>query len=166
MRRIRNQAPRRGRMTDRVHTLTLLERLRRHEMAAEAGELATLRAQVATWENTRATLQERLNTEARIISIESAPYVGAFIRGIRNEEAQIDRDMAKVAPRVQELEIALAEQFRALATIRLALGEARNVLREAQAQREIKDTEEQALLRWAGTRSRRAPSGLRGTTSR
>lgn len=153
-------------MTDRVHTLTLLERLRRHEMAAEAGELATLRAQAAGWEQTRANLLKRLQTEARIISIESAPYVGAFIRGIRNEEAQIDHNLAKIAPRVQELEIALAEQFRALATIRLALDEARNVLREAQAQRETKDTEEQALLRWAATRKRRAPSGLRGAIRR
>lgn len=162
MQRIRNLAPRRGRMTDRVHTLTLLERLRRHEMAAEAGELATLRAQVATWENTRNTLLERLHTEARIISIESAPYVGAFIRGIRNEEAQIDRDLVKIAPRVQELEVALAEQFRELATIRLALDKTRQLLREAQERRETEDAEEQVLLRWAGTKKRCAPTGSRG----
>lgn len=162
MQRIRNLAPRRGRMTDRVHTLTLLERLRRHEMAAEAGELATLRAQVATWENTRNALLERLHTEARIISIESAPYVGAFIRGIRNEEAQIDRDLVKIAPRVQELEVALAEQFRELATIRLALDKTRQLLREAQERRETEDAEEQILLRWAGTKKRCAPTGSRG----
>lgn len=162
MQRIRNLAPRRGRMTDRVHTLTLLERLRRHEMAAEAGELATLRAQVATWENTRNALLERLHTEARIISIESAPYVGAFIRGIRNEEAQIDRDLVKIAPRVQELEVALAEQFRELATIRLALDKTRQLLREAQERRETEDAEEQVLLRWAGTKKRCAPTGSRG----
>lgn len=149
-------------MTDRVHTLTLLERLRRHEMAAEAGELATLRAQVATWENTRNALLERLHTEARIISIESAPYVGAFIRGIRNEEAQIDRDLVKIAPRVQELEVALAEQFRELATIRLALDKTRQLLREAQERRETEDAEEQVLLRWAGTKKRCAPTGSRG----
>lgn len=153
-------------MTDRVRTLTLLERLRRHEMAAEAGELATLRAQVATWETTRDALLERLHTEARIISIESAPYVGAFIRGIRKEEAQISRDLAKTAPRVQELETALAEQFRELATIRLALDKTRAVLREARAQRETKDAEEQALLRWAGTEKRGAPTGSRDKTHR
>ncbi len=136
-------------MTDRVHTLVVLERLRRHEMAAEAGELAMLRAQVATLENTRAELLERLHTDARIISIEAAPYVGAFIRGIRNEEAQINRDLAKTAPRVQALETALTEQFRELSTIRLALDKARDVLRDAQEGRDNKVAEEQALLRWA-----------------
>ncbi len=53
------------RMTDRIRTLALLERLRRHEMAAEARELGDLRSYVARLENTRTVLLEKMRTEAQ-----------------------------------------------------------------------------------------------------
>ena len=117
-------------MTDRLHTLSLLERLRRHEMAAEARELATLRAHVAVLERTRSDLLGRLKTEALTVTLESAPYIGSYIRAIRNEVAQIEKALEKVAPRIAALEQTVLDQFREISTIRLALNQTTRRIRQ------------------------------------
>lgn len=135
-------------MTDRLRTLTLLERLRRHEMAEEARELGIMRSHVAKLEETRATLLEKMQTEARIVTLESAPYVGAYIRAVRNEEAQLDRALATAAPRVAELEAAVLAQFRKVATLRLALAKTKAAARQDLAWREAVQSDAQTLIRW------------------
>ena len=136
-------------MTDRLRTLTLLERLRRHEMAAEARELGDLRAHVATLEGTRDLLLDKMRTEARIVTLETAPYVGAYIRAVRSEEAQINRAVTRAAPRIAELENAMLERFRALATVRQALDQARRTLHMARSAKEASASDEHTLIRWA-----------------
>ncbi len=135
-------------MTDRVRTLALLERLRRHEMMSEAGELAALRAQIAELERKRSDLLNRLRTEARIVSLEAAPYVGAYIRAIRHEVAQIDRALEKAAPRLEALEQEMAERFREIATIKLASERTQKELRQAHEAREALEADAQTLIRW------------------
>lgn len=135
-------------MTDRLRTLSLLERLRRHEMAAEARELATLRAHVAVLERTRSDLLMRLKTEARTITIESAPYVGSYIRAIRNEVSQIDKALEKVAPRIEALEQTVLDQFRDISTIRLALDQTKQRLRQVREAHETKEADALTLMRW------------------
>ena len=150
-------------MTDRIRTLALLERLRRHEMAAEARELGDLRSYVARLENTRTVLLEKMRTEARIVTLETAPYVGAYIRSVRNEEAQINRALTTVAPRVEELERAMLERFREIATIRLASEQTKKAVRQARDLKETNQTDEQTLIRWV-RRPRAAQTGLSGVT--
>ncbi len=135
-------------MTDRVRTLALFERLRRHEMMSEAGELAALRAQIAELERKRSDLLNRLRTEARIVSLEAAPYVGAYIRAIRHEVAQIDRALEKAAPRLEALEQEMAERFREIATIKLASERTLKEMRQAHEAREALEADAQTLIRW------------------
>ena len=135
-------------MTDRLHTLSLLERLRRHEMAAEARELATLRAHVAVLERTRSDLLGRLKTEALTVTLESAPYIGSYIRAIRNEVAQIEKALEKVAPRIAALEQTVLDQFREISTIRLALKQTTRRIRQIRDERESKEADALTLMRW------------------
>lgn len=135
-------------MTDWINTFALLERLCRHEMMAEARESVEMRSQVATLEATRANLLDKLRTEARIVRLEATPYVGAYIRSIRNEEAQINRTLAKSAPRIEEHETAMLERFRELATVRLAFDHSQTQARTARNWRESSQSDEQILLRW------------------
>lgn len=135
-------------MTDRLRTLSVLERLRRHEMALEARELGIMRAHVAHLDTARRELLDKMRTEARIVTIEAAPYVGAYLRAVRNEDAQIDRALAKAAPRVAALEASVLTQFRNVATIRLALAQAKAATKANRAQREAVQTDAQTLIRW------------------
>lgn len=135
-------------MTDRIRTLAVLERLRTHEMEGEARELAALRAHIARLQRARADLLDRLKNEARIITLEAAPYVGAYIRAVRNEVVQIDRALAKVSPRVDALEVAMVERFREKETITLALNRARKREHQARVRRETAETDALTLMRW------------------
>ncbi|MGY6695980.1 MAG: flagellar export protein FliJ [Roseinatronobacter sp.] len=135
-------------MSARIRTLAILERLKRHEMAHEMRELAALRAQIASLERTRATLLERLQTEARIITLETAPYVGSYIRSVRNEAAQIDRTLSKTTPKVEALETVMIELFREVETIKLARTRAAQTAREDRARREASEADSLTLMRW------------------
>ena len=136
-------------MTDRLRTLSLLERLRKHDMAAEARELATLRAHVAVLERTRSDLLMRLKTEALTVTLESAPYVGSYIRAIRNEVAQIEKALEKVAPRIAALEQTVLDQFREISTIRLALDQTKRRIRQMRDEREAREADALTLMRWS-----------------
>ena len=136
-------------MTDRLRTLSLLERLRQHDMAAEARELATLRAHVAVLERTRSDLLMRLKTEALTVTLESAPYVGSYIRAIRNEVAQIEKALEKVAPRIAALEQTVLDQFRGISTIRLALDQTKRRIRQMRDEREAREADALTLMRWS-----------------
>lgn len=136
-------------MTDRLRTLSLLERLRQHDMAAEARELATLRAHVAVLERTRSDLLMRLKTEALTVTLESAPYVGSYIRAIRNEVAQIEKALEKVAPRIAALEQTVLDQFREISTIRLALDQTKRRIRQIRDEREAREADALTLMRWS-----------------
>lgn len=144
----RDPRPRNRAMTDRLRTLSLLERLKQQEMAAEARELAALRAHVATLEGSRADLLAHLKNDARTITLESAPYVGSYIRAIRNEVAQIDNALAKVAPRIEALEQTVLDQFREVSTIRLALDQTRQRVRQMREAHEAREADALTLMRW------------------
>lgn len=134
-------------MTDRIGTLVMLERLARHALEAEARELAALRAHVSQLQRNRADLLGKLKSEARVVILEAAPYVGSYIRAIRNEVAYIDRAIAKAQPRLDTLEAAMAEQFREIKTINLALDRARKQQQQARDHREAAETDMLTLIR-------------------
>lgn len=134
-------------MTDRIRMLAILERLRRHEMESEARELAALRSHVVALQHNRAELLDRLRREARIITLEAAPYVGSYIRAVRNEIAHIDRALAKARPHLDALEAAMAERFREKETITLALNRAREHAKQARDRREAAENDALTLMR-------------------
>lgn len=140
-------------MADRRRALAVLERLRRHEMEEEARALAALRAEVVRLKGEGADLRRRLRDEARIVTIEAAPYVGAYLRAIRAEAARVDAALARAAPRVAALEEALSARFRDLRTVSLALDRARAADRAERAGREAAEAASVALARWARGRS-------------
>lgn len=148
-------------MTGHIRTLAILERLRRHEMASDARELAAQRVHVAELLRARASLLERLKNEARIITLEAAPYVGAYIRAIRNEVARIDRALAKATPRLDALEAVMAERFREKETITLALNRAQDEQKHERSRREALESDALTLIR-RGARLTRSIVSNRG----
>lgn len=135
-------------MTSRIRTLAVLERLRRNDMEEEARELAALRAHILQLNQNRTDLLDRLQAEARIMTLEAAPYVGAYIRSVRREVAQIDLALSKAAPRAETLEAEMAECFRDVKTLSLALDRATEQEQFEINRRESAEADEQALLRW------------------
>ncbi|MFO8126296.1 flagellar export protein FliJ [Yoonia sp.] len=135
-------------MTDRIRTLAVLEKLRRNDMESEVRELAALRAHIQRLRDNRSNLLNRLRTEARIITLEAAPYVGSYIRSVRGEIAQIDLALSKALPRADVLEAAMAECFCEVKTLSLALERATTQARQDSDRLASAEADELALLRW------------------
>ena len=131
----------------RINTLTVLERLRRHEMMADAYELATIRGHVAQLHDSRDLMLEKLKHEAHLVIPEAAPYVGAYIRAVRNEITQIDRALAQIMPRVEALEATVADKFRNIKTISLARERAESHQQHSRDQKEAAENDILSLMR-------------------
>ncbi|KKL79391.1 hypothetical protein LCGC14_2015340, partial [marine sediment metagenome] len=128
--------------------LNLLERLERHEMEAQSRKLGQLRDEMAKLEQRRDGLLEDLHNNAHVTGIESAPYVGTYVRSVRRSVAGLETAISGMTPQVQKLEEAVLDRFRSIKTFESA--RLRSAARDAadRAAREAADRDEMVLLRW------------------
>ncbi|WP_341212401.1 flagellar FliJ family protein [uncultured Limimaricola sp.] len=132
----------------RDRALGLIERLHRVEIEARAVELNALRDKMTDLERRSAETAEALARDGRIVSIESAPYVGAYIRDARAQIGALDRARADLEPQATALEDAMRESFREMKTVATVAARAKLRATQARAAREAADTDEMVLLRW------------------
>lgn len=116
-------------------------------MMADAHELATIRGHFAQLNDTRNLMLEELKHEAHLVSLEVAPYVGAYIRAVRNEVAQIDKALAQIMPRLEALEATVAEKFRDIKTISLARERAERHQQHIKDKKEVAENDMLSLMR-------------------
>mgnify|MGYP000359716130 CR=1 FL=1 len=133
----------------RIAALALLERLRRQEIEDKAREFGALRARLEHLEGARETLLDSLRRDAHVTTIEAAPYLGDFIRSVRNEAALLEAEIAQLSPRVAELEEAIRAEFGRMKTYETVRVRKEYQLRQHRQRREIEETEERVLQRWA-----------------
>lgn len=134
--------------TRRDRALGLIERLHRVEIEARAVELNTLRDRMADLERRSAETAEALARDGHIVSIESAPYVGAYIRDARAQIGALDRARSDLEPQAAKLEDAMRESFREMKTVATVAARARLRAARNRVAREAAETDEMVLLRW------------------
>jgi flagellar biosynthesis chaperone FliJ len=132
----------------RIAALELIERLKTHEMEGEVRELGLLHGRIDALEQERRALFGRLESEAHIVSIEAAPYVGNFIRAIREEIAARDREIDRLDRQAEKLEAAVREKYHEVKTFSVALEQTRSALARDRDRRAAAALEEQVSLRW------------------
>ncbi|MBB3713453.1 flagellar export protein FliJ [Limimaricola variabilis] len=132
----------------RDRALRLIERLHRVGIEARAVELAGINARMEELRRQSEETAAALARDGRITSIETAPYVGAYIRDARAQIGALDRAAEALRPQAEALEEAMREGFREMKTV--ATVAARAKLRAAQdrAAREAAERDEMVLLRW------------------
>ena len=91
---------------------------------------------------------EALARDGRITGIESAPYVGAYIRDARAQIGALDRARQELEPQAEALEEAMRESFREMKTVSTVAARARLRTARDRAAREAAETDEMVLLRW------------------
>ncbi|KAF0674660.1 hypothetical protein [Profundibacterium mesophilum] len=132
----------------RIAALALLERVRRHEMEDDSRALATLRGEIAELTDRGRALEGELHREAHAAGIESAAYLGDYIRAVRATLAGYEARISQITPEADRLETAVMERFREIKTFQsvrlagLAANAAARDKLEADAQSEM------VLLRW------------------
>ncbi|WP_432254451.1 hypothetical protein [Limimaricola sp. AA108-03] len=132
----------------RDRALGLIERLHRVEIEARAVELGALRDRMAELERQSAETAQALARDGRITSIETAPYVGDYIRDARAQIGTLDRARAALEPQAEALEAAMREGFREMKTVATVAARAKLRAARDRAAREAAETDEMVLLRW------------------
>lgn len=147
----------------RTAALALMERLRRHEIEAEAQELGRLRAEEARLLRRKDELTRRLSEESRTGDPALVAYLGNFLRSMRSEIARVERDRARIEPDLTALETRISAAFREMKTYETVRLAAQQEARAVQAKREDAEAGEVALLRWWRARSSRPGATPPGT---
>lgn len=132
----------------RIAALALLERLKRHEIEERAREFRALRARMEQLEGERDRLLDSLRRDAHVATIEAAPYLGDYIRSVRNQAALLEAEIAQLSPRAEQLEAFVREKFGGMKTFETVRLSKEWDLRQEQRRREAAEAEELVLQRW------------------
>ena len=142
--------------TRRIRALRLLERLKRHEIEADAQEMGRLRATANQIDRQRAQLMDDVESSAGAQDPGAMQYFGSYLRAVRAEVTRLDHDRAQLAPQLEAVETRVSNAFRHMKTyevVRLAT-EAR-IKAESQRKEEAASAE-QAVQAWWRKRQPRA----------
>ncbi|MEI4473491.1 hypothetical protein [Frigidibacter sp. MR17.24] len=132
----------------RDHALGVMRRLADERLQQEAQGLGTLRARIARLEADRTRTLQRLADEAHVGGLDTAPYVGAFVRAMRAEEARLAAEAQRLERLAAEQQDRVLERFREVQTYgKLAETEAARQDDE-RARAETAALAEAALNRW------------------
>lgn len=136
----------------RIEALTTLERVAGQALESEAAGLSALRARIGALEAERRNISHRLEHETHVTSIETAAYIGDFVRAMRHRDKILLGELQKLeakAALLQDKVLALYhEEQRAAQGREKLVTEARS---EADRRAEAV-TGEQALIRWQRAR--------------
>lgn len=136
-------------MADRkLQALTLIQRIRRHEMEQEAAGLAELNLQISVLTRQKTALLEELHTQAHGRTLEAAPYVGNYVRAVRTEEARLTGEIAALEKQVAEREAVVMEHFRQMKAYGKVLDDTRAGQSREANRKEAAQADELTTLRW------------------
>ncbi|MBP0484564.1 flagellar export protein FliJ [Sagittula salina] len=132
----------------RLRALEIMARVKRLETEDKARAVGEIRARMSTFEAEKEALLGRLTGESRIEGLEGAPYLGRFIRSIRQEVDRNTAAAAKLAPELARAEDALRDALAEQKTFEILHQTRLREERIEKAKREEKAQDEISLLRW------------------
>ncbi len=132
----------------RIEALRLLTRIRRYEMEQDAAELGTLRHAIALLQAEDLSLQERMRREISERSLESAPYIGDFLRAVRAEQGRIQLAEAGLVGQAEALEEAVLARYREIRSFDLVLERALAQVAQEERKAEAAEIDAHALQTW------------------
>ncbi|MGH1466603.1 MAG: hypothetical protein ACRBBQ_14720 [Cognatishimia sp.] len=95
----------------RIEALTVIQRIKEHELDGHAAQMGQIRAQQATLQSELSDLQQRVETEAHITSPESAPFLAGFLQAIETRRAYLQQELAKLDEKAALIEGRLYETY-------------------------------------------------------
>jgi len=104
-------------LSKRIFALQLLQRITQHEIDTLATRLTAIRHDIAALTAQHSSLQESLDTQAYVTTLEAAPYLGRFISAVRQQQKYLTDKTATLDTQARELEDQIFEQFRKKKTL-------------------------------------------------
>ncbi len=96
---------------NKLKSLGLIQRLRRHELEQEASQLGALRHQISLLQTEKANLLNLLKRDTTMQSVDLAQYIGDFIRSVRKQVKIIDGKISELHTRADKQENVVIDKF-------------------------------------------------------
>lgn len=132
----------------RVRMLTTVTRHADQRLRESAMGLAALRGRIAELQAERNTVIQRLHDEGRTGSLETAPYVGDFIRAMRAQQLRLDARIALLETEAEAATDALRLCYSDATAYGTVLDQVRTALARHRDRQEQGETTELGLARW------------------
>jgi hypothetical protein len=133
----------------RLAALSVLKRLKKHEMELENRQLGELRLQDAELSRQKQTLLDGIQQQAHSMNAELTPYMQIFLPAARQEVDALNEHISKLKPRISILEERIGEKFKEFKTIDIIHTTLQEKTAEEQEAREVAIAEEILLSRWS-----------------
>lgn len=132
----------------RIVALDLIQRIRQQDLEGQAAILSGLNQKIAKTEGEIEFFLGQIQGEAHVTSIESAPYVGDFIRSVRAQINSLEIELNKLAIEAEQIEDRVRAKFIDVKTFGTVLEKAVEAKSLQDRRRENQDLDELTTLRW------------------
>lgn len=95
----------------RIEALTVLQRIKEHELDTHAAEMGQIRAHQSQIQTELDRLQHQIETEAHIPSPEAAPFLAGFLKAIETRTAFLNSEMQKLDEKAALIEGRLFDTY-------------------------------------------------------
>jgi flagellar biosynthesis chaperone FliJ len=132
----------------KLRSLGLIQRIKKHDLEAEAAKLGSLRHEISQLETERERLLASLQRDARMQSIELAQYVGQFIRAIRSQVNLIDRKLEHLRMEEDQQESVVVDHFGEVKTYDIVIEDEETRQRQRLERSESLERDDLTVMRW------------------
>jgi len=133
----------------RLAALSLLKRLKKHEMEINNRELGNLRLRNTVLTQQKQSLVDDIQHQTHSLDVTLTPYMQRFLPAAKSEIHSLDESIAKLEPYISALEEQVSEKFREFKTFDIMHNALRDRMRQDQEAREAATAEEVLLSRWS-----------------
>lgn len=134
--------------THKIVALNLVQKIQKQELEDQATVLNGLHYKISEFQAQKDIYLTQLQNDTHSPSIESAPYVDAFIRSVKAQIALIDRELFKLTAAADAIEDAVRSKFQDMKTFSLVLENAVEKKFSEQKRAENKEMEDYTIMRW------------------
>jgi hypothetical protein len=132
----------------KLRSLGLIQRIKKHDLEAEAAKLGSLRHEISQLETERTRLLNSLQRDARMQSIELAQYVGQFIRAIRSQVNLIDMKLTELRKQEDQQESVVVDHFGDVKTYDIVIDDEKERQKQHLERSEGLERDDLTVMRW------------------
>ncbi|MBV1863820.1 MAG: hypothetical protein KUG74_05220 [Rhodobacteraceae bacterium] len=133
----------------RLAALSLLRRLKKHEMEIINRELGNLRLRSTVLNQQKQSLVDDIQHQTHSVDVALTPYMQRFLPAAKSEIHSLDENIAKLEPHISALEEQVSEGFKEFKTFDIMHNSLSDRMRQDQEAREVETAEEVLLSRWS-----------------
>mgnify|MGYP001061285810 CR=1 FL=1 len=133
----------------RLAALSVLKRLKKHEMEINSRKLGDLLLRSTVLNKKKQSLVDDIQHQPHSLDATLTPYMHQFLPAAKSEIHSLDESIANLEPHISALEDEISEKFKEFKTFDIMHNALSDRMHQDQKAQEIEKAEEVLLSRWS-----------------